>query len=125
MPHVYDLTVQPLFKPDIEPEKFNGTVKIEFSCEKDTNKLVMHMIDLTLDNSTIEVTSEADTQFKATAKNLIWSYDPITHFITFEFDTPFRKGFNYTFSVSYQGLVRTDLTGFYRTSYKDNDGKTR
>ncbi len=125
MPHYYDLTLQPIFKPEMKPEVFNGTVKIDFTCEKDTTRLVMHMIDLLLDNSTIQVTSQTDKEFKASQKNLQWSYDPVTHFITFEFDTKFKKGLNYTFSVSYQGFFKDDLTGFYRTYYQDDNGNKR
>jgi aminopeptidase N len=117
------LTIQPFFKPDEQPETFNGTVRIDFECNKTTNKLVMHMIDIRLDNSTIKISSQTDTQFSEVSP--AWTYDNVTNFLTFELDKPFTAGYNYSFQVSYEGQVRSDLTGFYRTYYEDNAGNKR
>jgi aminopeptidase N len=124
IPTSYDLTIQPLFKADQKPEKFNGKVKVNFNCEANTDKLVLHMVDLVLNNSTLKIESSSDKDFKPKS-NFPWTYDPITHFLTFKFDTSFKKGFNYTFSVSYVGLTNDVMRGFYRGNYKDNDGNQR
>ncbi len=89
-----------------------------------TNKLVLHMVELELDNSTLKIESDSDADFK-TREKFPWTYDPITHFLTFTFDKQFKKGSNYTFSVSYKGLTNDVMRGFYRGNYTDNNGNQR
>jgi hypothetical protein len=106
------------------PLVYDSTIDIDFACEKQTNKLVMHMKALELDNSTLSLSSSNDTEF-GTRRTFPWTYDPVTHFITFEFDKPFRAGFNYTFSVAFRGRTDEDEAGFYRSYYLDDDNNKR
>ena len=124
LPSFYEITIQPYFKPESMPEYFKGKVAIDFTCEKETNKLVLHKKDLDLDNSTLLLTSASDADFSE-RKNFPFSYDSDTHFLTFEFDKSFKVGSHYRFSVEYKGYTTDDELGFYRSYYTDSNDKKR
>ena len=119
-PILYELTIQPYFKTDKMPEFYNAVISIDFRCLRATNKLVMHMRNLVLKNSTLKITSSTDEQFSSKL-NFPWTYDPVTDFFTAEFSQQFKVDYSYTFSVEFKGFINNDETGFYRSSYVDSN----
>ena len=120
MPSLYELTIQPFFKPDKMPEFYNGKVLIHFTCKKDTNTLVLHMKDLELDKATLSLESSTDKDFKKKS-SFDYQYDNVTHFFTAKFDQPFRTYNKYTFGVEFKGFTKDDELGFYRSYYFDEN----
>jgi hypothetical protein len=115
------LTLKPYFKATEMPDYFDGTVKISFTCKTDTYKLVLHSKWLDIDNSTLRLSSDTDSNFD-TISDMKWTYDSITHFVTFNLpDQVFRANNNYTFSASFKGYTKDDGLGFFRTSYLDSE----
>lgn len=119
-PYLYDLTIQPYFKPTQMPETYDASIKIHFTCLNDTNKLVLHMNnqDLTINNSTLSLSSSTDASFTS-LNNFQWSYDNITNFfkVILTGGRMFRANNNYTFTASFGGKIQANNVGFYRTSY--------
>jgi hypothetical protein len=124
LPLRYDIKIHPYFKPQQMPEFFKGAVSINFTCTKETNKLVLHMKEIDLDNSTLRISSLTDRGF-STIEKFAWSYDPLTHFFVARVDTSFKQDQNYTFSVEYKGYTKYDELGFYRSFYWDTNNSKR
>ncbi len=120
VPVSYNLTIKTYFKPDTVPLYYDGSVEILFTCDNETSKLVMHMRNLDLNRTSLRLTSVNDDKFDVEEK-FSWTVDPVTHFVTFEFDKPFRAGYNYTFSGSFRGYTEEDEMGFYRSYYFDDN----
>jgi hypothetical protein len=106
------------------PEFFKGAVSINFTCSKETNKIVLHMKDIDLDNSTLRVSSLSDREFTAMEK-FAWTYDPVTQFFVAEVKNSFKVNHNYTFSADYKGYTKYDELGFYRSFYYDSNNSKR
>ncbi len=122
-PLSYDIFVQPYFSSITKPEYFDGKVKIKFRCISDTNKLVLHMNNLEIINSTLLIESESDQNYKTSA-NFAYNYDKETHFLTAELNAAqsFKANNIYSFSADFKGFLKDDNLGFYRSSYNDSDG---
>ena len=76
------------------------------------------MRDLELDDSTLEIISFNDTDYKK-ATNFKYTYDSETHLFVADLEQSFKKGMSYAFNVKYRGFLKNDNRGFYRGSYKD------
>lgn len=88
--------------------------------------MIFHMLDLTLDNSTLLIESSTESSFVA-MRNFPWSYERITHKLTINLlnNQIFKIGNNYTFSVAFKGSPRDNNVAFYRTSYLDLNGERK
>lgn len=83
------------------------------------------MNNLQLDNSTLNLRSSTDASFMQ-MDNFVWKYEQITSFFIVELTNQmFKSNNNYTFSVSFQGSIKDNLVGFYRSSYLDSDNNRR
>lgn len=122
-PYYYDLTVATKFNDSSEPNDFDGNIKIYFTCLLKTNKLILHMRDIDLINSTIHIKGLTDQTFEL--HHLAYKYEQKSNFLTFELNKEFQSNHNYTISMQYKGYVKDDLTGFYRSSYIDNNKKKK
>jgi hypothetical protein len=91
---------------------------------KETSRLVLHMKDLDLDNTTLRITSSSDKQFLV-AEKLTWTYDSVTHFLIVELKSPFKDSHNYTFSAEYKGYTKYDELGLYRSFYWNSNNTKR
>lgn len=122
-PNRYDLTIQPYFRSIDEPMSYDGSVRIEFSCSKDTDKLVLHALELVPDNTTLSIVSINDASFAAFTR-FPWTYDSVTSQLTIQLTGGrlFRAGRSYAFSVSFTNKPATNDLGFYKTSYLEDDG---
>lgn len=124
-PTLYEMTLKPYFKVETMPEYYDTTLDLHFTCVSQTNKLVLHMKNLQINNSSLKITSSTDSQFKE-VKEFPWSHDVEADFFIAEFPTnPFRPGNSYTFSIEFRGFLLSDERGFYRTYYNDSNGNQR
>jgi hypothetical protein len=117
-PISYEVFIQPFFKLGTKPEYYNASVKIKFKCLSDTNKIVMNMKDLALENSTLSITSSTHANYNS-PRNFIWDLDNQTNIFTATFgqSQSFKANNEYTFYAEFRGFLKDDNLGLYRTSY--------
>jgi hypothetical protein len=109
-----------------EPNFYVGNVLIKFKCIKTTSKLILHSHEnLEINNDSLELNSFNDPNFN-TIKKFDWSFDHKTQFFSAEFKRNiFLEGQNYSLNIGFNGLLKDDNAGFYKSSYRDNDGRRR
>lgn len=123
-PYYYHIRVNTTFDSLTEPTAYNGHVEIKFQCVEKTFNLTLNMRDLNIDNSSITIKDLENTTFQ-NANIKTWQYDSIREFLIISLPVSFEVGHNYSVSIKYSGQFRTDNTGFYRSSYIDNESKRK
>ncbi len=88
--------------------------------------MVLHSHEnLELNNNSLELNSLSDTNFN-TIKKFYWTFDHKTQFFIAEFKRNiFLEGQNYSLNIGFKGLLKDDNAGFYKSSYRDNEGRKR
>ncbi len=122
LPYHYDLLVKVQLNKTIGNSfPYEGELKIELTCYKDTSFLIFHIEKLDIDNSTISLTSSMDTTF-GTLEGFNWYNDYQRNFFIANLTKKFRAANNYTLYIKYTGYLADDNVGFYRSSYNDSNG---
>lgn len=123
IPSNYVITLDPLIEDD-DPKTFTGEVKITVHITEETESITLHYNDLSIDE--IKVTQVTDgKEFSA-----VYEYDNVTHFCVIKIDSEedeniiFKENEEYIITINYKGYHRSDMYGFYRSSYQDEDGNT-
>lgn len=106
------------------PDFFNGRVLISFDVIRETRQFIIHILELELEAPSLVIESvepSLDLNF-IPQRNLVWTYDNITHQMTINLpnNQVFRPTFKYRFTANYKGFSKDNNEGFYRTSYLDN-----
>lgn len=120
-PKHYDISII----PDLEANDMEGTVSMEFSVGNSTEEIVMHGINLTVDEeSVILITLPSSTKTTKAkdahqVKAVSVSYDTSKDFIIIKLDSKLDPSFDYRLSLSYSGALSSNLKGLYRSSYFD------
>lgn len=127
-PSLYELIVKPYYKAEDEPSKFDGKIKIHFTCVRNTNKLILHMKNIDLVNSSLVLSSSTDSSLTTPLTAFPWTFNKVTELLTFEFgpsggSTFFKQSNDYTLSVDYVGYLQADNVGFYKTSYTNSQSQ--
>lgn len=100
--------------------EFVGTVKIRVEALENTNDITIHYRQLTIE--TIEVFENANDATGLIPSTSIYVDD--LEFLTITVERQLLATRQYLVVITYHGLLRDDNMGFYRSSYKDADGKT-
>lgn len=125
-PYHYDLKVQPFFNVTLMPDYYDAQIQIDFTCITPTNKLVLNMLNLDVNNDSIVIQSSMDLEFATNPSGIRWSIDTVAEIMTIEVPTPnFKANNNYTLLVSFRGYTRDDYIKFFRGSYLDSNGNRR
>ena len=98
------------------PEYYDASIRIDFKCLQNTFKLVLHMKDLKLDNSTLYINSSTHKDY-VPQHRFFYTYDNDTQMFTAEFAEPFKQDNIYSFYVEFRGFLESDNKGLYRSSY--------
>lgn len=117
VPVHYDVEIYT--KVHLKEEKFNGTVKISIKVVEDTKNVVLHARQLTVDSARI---LDGITPIDCSAD---YPTENPTEFLTI---TPkdgrtLTKGKELVVEIKYNGKLRTDNGGFYRSTYKKANGE--
>ena len=110
-------------KVDLEQFVFQGSVVINVLCKEDTNYVIIHSNDLTVDDPKVEV--------RDLTNNLGVHIDrhvrvPINQFHVLQMARDLVAGHRYKITFGrFTGELKDDLRGIYRSSYKDQSGTTR
>ena len=84
------------------------------------DQLVLHMVDLVINNSSISIfnaSSNPTPTFRS------WTYDDYNEFLILNFSSNFSAGSNYTVHIVYESDITRDLNGLYISNYVDANGQ--
>lgn len=112
-PESYDLSIRT--RIDENDFDFNGTIRIELYIVESTKSIVLHQVNQTIE----EINLSSDGQ----GVNIInYTYNETLQFLNISVLEPLNIGSRYNLEIKYQGTLRDDYLGFYRTSYLNDSG---
>lgn len=108
-PRRYDLTLY----PDLGAGTFSGTVHIELDVEAETvEELVLNAIELDVHRCTVDFQEASFRLEPETERLFVRPVEPLA-------------GGSHTLTVWFDGVLNDKLRGFYRSTYRDDDGIER
>lgn len=113
-PDHYYMQVQ----PDLNEFTFKGHVDIDLTVVKSTDLIILHSLDLELTNYYIK---DAEG---AVIKPLSAFVHEENQFFVMTFDEYLTQDAKYTLHINFEGKLTDYLGGFYRSSYKNDQGET-
>lgn len=113
----YDLKV---FNIDIKALAFAGTVAIEYSAEKKVDAVFLNARDLEIKSAKVTASS---TKTESTIGVKEITYDKTTEVVTIPLETSIEEGSKVIVTIDYTAKIQTNMAGFYRSQYKDENGK--
>ncbi|XP_061389995.1 aminopeptidase N-like [Musca vetustissima] len=98
---------------------FNGQVSIRFNVLEDTNNITLHVQNLTVDESRIQLKSYADKKFRLCKE----SVDTVAEqdYYIIRLCQTLKKGEMYKLKLYFSGILSEKLHGYYRSSYVAKD----
>ena len=118
-PYHYDIELRPdIYLPDPTDFVFNGTSSMHFACLQDTNRIVLHIRQLTIENSTIEVvptSGGASVSVQSTEWREQFDFYEVT------LSESLVAGVNYTITTRFTGPLTGDMSGMYWSSYLEHN----
>ncbi|KAK6530013.1 Aminopeptidase 2 mitochondrial, variant 2 [Orbilia ellipsospora] len=115
-PSNYVVTLEPNF----EKFTFDGEVTIDLDVKEETDKVVVNSTEIKI--SSAELTGPSITQ-KVESNGVEYNEDLQT--ATFDFGHKLQEGSKYQITIKFVGTLNDNMSGFYRSSYKDKDGNTK
>jgi puromycin-sensitive aminopeptidase len=115
--HVVPLHYRLRFEPYFSTFTFAGSEKVDIKILEPTSTIVINAAELKISN--VVLSNASGRSFKAEV-----TYDEVNEFAIFTFPTTVKKG-KYKLSLKFRGALNGKLHGFYRTLYKDIDGKKK
>ncbi|KAF5116684.1 hypothetical protein DV454_001537 [Geotrichum candidum] len=113
----YDLKV---FNIDIPNLTFAGTVAIEYSVQKAVSTIYLNARDLEVTQATVAAFS-SKTESTIPVKSI--SYDKATEIVSIDLlQTIDENSTKVVVTVDYTAIIQTNMAGFYRSQYKDQNG---
>ncbi|KAF2280737.1 uncharacterized protein EI97DRAFT_367805 [Westerdykella ornata] len=110
----YDLTLE----PDFEKFTYEGKVAIELDVVEDTTSISVNAFELDIHKTTV---SSGD---RVIAENPTVDYDEDTQTAKVSFDQTIPAGNKATLTMTFTGTLNDHMAGFYRSSFKDENGNT-
>ena len=115
VPLSYNLQLVPFIIPD--NFTISGTVSIELACFGDTTNITLHSKQKEINS--LNVLDSSGTELAIDSKYL----DPERDFLVVQMKDPLIAGSNYTLEIEFVSDLSEGLSGFYRSTYTENDGK--
>lgn len=115
-PEAYEIFMTPYFEE--KNFTFEGEVIIDIKINEPTFSIVLHQYALNI--KSIEAKS-GTKEYEPMSK----AYNPITHQLTIFFKDSFESETTFKLKIQYDGVLRDDMRGFYRSSYIDENNKTK
>ncbi|KAJ6437447.1 purine nucleoside permease [Purpureocillium lavendulum] len=112
VPRHYDLTLE----PDFDKLTYEGTVVIDVDVVEDSSSIAVNTLELDIHSSKVS----AGGQTVSSAPKV--TYDEATQVSTFAFDGSLAKGSKAQLEVTFTGTLNDKMAGFYRSTYKRDDG---
>ncbi|KAF4968813.1 hypothetical protein FSARC_3841 [Fusarium sarcochroum] len=111
----YDLTLEPNF----ETFKYEGTVVIDFDVVEDSTSIALNTVDLEIHDTLVEANGSTVSSSPTV------DYNKDTQTTTITFDQTIPAGQKARLTQRFTGTLNDDMAGFYRSSYKDEEGNTK
>ncbi|KAG0221509.1 hypothetical protein BGW41_006729 [Actinomortierella wolfii] len=117
-------TVKPVhykveLSPDLEKFTFRGYVGIDIHVIEPTSTIQLNTKELVLDYTWVEI-AENDGRLEPVSTD----YDKHHEITTFKFASEIPKG-NAKLHITFDGTLNDSMKGFYRSKYKDANGKDK
>lgn len=118
-PFLYDITLKVNMESPSHlnhtPFTFDGLIKIHFTCLEPTKNIILHQKDLNiklfnLTQNEVLIKTQEDIE-----------YDSKRDFMKVIMDQPCIKASNYSLQISYSANLSESLSGFYLSSYLDQN----
>lgn len=116
VPIHYDIKLIPYLEED--KFTFDGETNVRFNLEKVTQTLDFHAKELTFDETDTYIESEDGQKYKP----IVFTYVNATEIMTISFEKFMQVGL-YTFHTKFTGIINDELSGFYRSSYTNDNGE--
>jgi hypothetical protein len=123
IPYYYQLYLIANFNDEIEPTDYIGTVRIFMRCNNETNKLILNVKNLEIDETFITMEHTTDTSIKYNIINI--SINKSNELLIIEFDKYLKINQNYTVFINFRGFLNDDDHGLFRLSYLDKFGNKK
>ncbi|MDW3213940.1 MAG: M1 family metallopeptidase [Ilumatobacteraceae bacterium] len=107
-PDRYDLTLE----PDLDAGTFAGSVSITVTSHEATDELVLNAIELDIDRCTVDGEPAATELDESTERLFVRPTDGVA-------------AGAHTLVVEFRGILNDKLRGFYRSTYRDDEGVER
>ncbi|KAG8288073.1 hypothetical protein J6590_023440 [Homalodisca vitripennis] len=118
VPTHYDLDIITFLEPD--NFSFQGNVKIKVKCSQATDIIKVHARDLYFDKEKISVTADTGNSL-----NIADSYSDVENeFYVVKTKEHLKDGELYSLNLSFHGLLKENLIGYYRSYYTDPETNT-
>lgn len=115
VPETYDITLTT--RVDNANFSFNGNVRIGILATEATQRITLHHRQLTIVNVQLYTTANVELAVGA------FYYDPVLEFLEIPVaGSSLTAGTRYLLSIDYIGTLREDNYGFYRSSYRNDNG---
>ena len=112
-PHRYELEL----RPDLSAARFEGSVSIDLEVTEPTARLVLNAIELEFQRVQLDGPDGSGLTPSV-------SFDEDNQMATLEFDRSLSAGLH-RLSIDYTGTLNDQLRGFYRSTFRDEDGQER
>ncbi|KAF3934015.1 Laeverin [Dactylella cylindrospora] len=106
-------------EPDFEKFTFDGTVVITLNVVEDTDQVVVNSTEIKIHSARLD-----NPEAKALGSDDI-TYNEDLQTATFAFGHGLKAGTTATLEIKYTGILNDNMAGFYRSSYKAEDGTTK
>ncbi|KAF8431269.1 peptidase family M1-domain-containing protein [Terfezia claveryi] len=114
-PSHYNLSIYNL---DTEKFTYNGTVDIDVVIQENTDSISLNSKELKLSNASIKLNS------RLTIETTDFSHDVKSQVVKLSFPEQLPAGSSKAvLTINFSGFLNNEMAGFYRSAYKNRDGK--
>lgn len=117
VPETYDITLTT--RIDNANFTFDGKVQIGILARESTQRITLHHRQLTIISVQLFTLTTPQQELAVGA----FSYDPVVEFLEIPVPGGLTAGSRYLLSIEYLGTLREDNYGFYRSSYRNDNGE--
>ncbi|KAF3929112.1 Laeverin [Dactylellina cionopaga] len=108
-------------EPDFEKFTFDGEVTISLDVIEDTTEVIVNSTEIEVHHA---VLSEGEQEIGVLSRGDV-KYNEDLQTASFDFKHTLKAGTKATLKLKFTGTLNENMAGFYRSSYKDKDGKTQ
>ncbi|XP_027211487.2 aminopeptidase N [Penaeus vannamei] len=101
-----------------------GYVEVEMEVLEPTSNITLHMADIITNNETIRLKPSGESAGPDVGIKM-HQYDPERQFYIAHLEKQLEKGEKYVLSMDFLGYLNDQLHGFYRSTYRDDDGTNK
>jgi puromycin-sensitive aminopeptidase len=112
-PRRYELEL----RPDLEAARFEGHAKVELELLEPSDRLVLNAVGLDITSTRLDCSDGTEAVPEV-------SFDGTDQLLILQFDRPLPTGVHHL-SIGYTGILNDQLRGFYRSTFRDENGIDR